>query len=630
MSRFKDLTGQKFGRLTALYKLHNYHNYNDSNKKYRTYWLCICDCGNLVEMRYDCLTTGNTRSCGCSNYDNLIKHGQYGTTLYRRWNMMLQRCCNKKHKEYHNYGGRGIAVCDEWQADFTNFYDWAINNDYQPNLTIDRIDVNGNYEPSNCRWITNKEQQNNRRDNVNITFNNITKTIAEWSEILNIKYGTLYNRYNNDYNITEMLTKRTDGKHLYPHQVDVLGKLYHNTRSAMFLEMGTGKTITGAIKATSYHKPVLIVCPKSVIPQWLECFDEWCKDYCTYNLTKKKQLEQFIDSDNYLRMGVINYESCWRRSELLKLKGFTLILDESQAISNSTSKQSKGICKLSFDNIVLLSGTPCANARYDKLYTQLKLLGLQMNKRSYEDRYCNFFEMEQAGVKFRVLSKKNPYKNVDELKQVMHDLGAVFMKTDEVIDLPEQRFINVWVNKSKYYKTFEKDGYVDCGEVEYISNGPAQDMLYLRQLCNSSEKLDMLRTLIEGTNDRVVVFYNFDIELKVLQQLCKKLKRPISYINGHEKNLNCYNNNEDSITLVQYQSGSAGVNLQKANKIIYYSPPVKSDFYEQSKKRIHRIGQNNKCTYWKLITHDSIEFRIYQTLKLKQDYTEALFEHDKN
>lgn len=417
---------------------------------------------------------------------------------------------------------------------------------------------------------------------------------------------------------------------LYKHQEEVLQQTESHNRVAYYLDMGLGKSFVGSFKATSYDDPILVICPKSLVPQWLQQFEDNHKEWTRYDLTKKKQLEQYITDNDSRRIGVINYESCWRRPELQKVKDVTLMLDESQAIANNTSKQTKGIMKLNYKNVILLSGTPASNARYDKLYTQLKLLGLDMNKRSYEDRYCNFFEMENAGVKFRVLSKRNPYKNVDELKSKMSDLGCVFMKTDEVIDLPEQRFINVWVNKSKHYKTFEKDGYVDCGDVEYISNGPAQDMLYLRQLCNSSEKLDMLRTLIEGTNDRIVVFYNFDIELKVLQQLCKKLKRPISYINGHEKNLNCYNNDEDSITLVQYQSGSAGVNLQKANKMIYYSPPVKSDFFEQSKKRIHRIGQDHKCTYWKLITHDSIEFRIYQTLKLKQDYTEELFRHDKN
>ena len=392
--------------------------------------------------------------------------------------------------------------------------------------------------------------------------------------------------------------------------------------------MGLGKSYVGSVKATSFDNPILVVCPKSLVQQWVQQFADNHQEWTRYDLTKKKQLEQFIINDNNLRIGVINYESCWRRPELQTVKDVTLMLDESQAIANNTSKQTKGIMKLNYKNVILLSGTPASNARYDKLYTQLKLLGLNMNKRSYEDRYCNFFEMENAGIKFRVLSKRNPYKNVDELKSTMKDLGCIFMKTDEVIDLPEQRFIDVPVTKSKYYKTFEKDGYVDCGEVEYISNGPAQDMLYLRQLCNSSEKLDMLKTLLESTNDRVIIFYNFDIELKLLQQLCKKLKRPMSFINGHEKNLNCYNNNDDSITLVQYQSGSAGVNLQLANKMIYYSPCVKSDFYEQSKKRIHRIGQDSKCTYWKLITRDSIEQKIYNTLDLKRDYTERLFEKE--
>lgn len=372
----------------------------------------------------------------------------------------------------------------------------------------------------------------------------------------------------------------------------------------------------------------MIICPKSLISQWIEHFNNAHSEWGTYDLTKKKRLDEFMGAERLNKVGIINYESAWRKSELLKLKGFTLILDESQAISNPTSKQTKGIVKLKFDNLVLLSGTPCSNARYDKLYTQLKLLGLNMNKRSYEDRYCNFFDMEKAGVRFRVLSKTNPYKNVDELKSTMYSLGCVFMKTDEVIELPQQRFIDVPIKPSKYYKTFIKDGYVDCGEYEYISSSPTTDMLYQRQLCNSTEKLDMVKTLLESTDDRVIIFYNFNCELELLQQIVSKLKRPLSFVNGSEKNLNCYNNNSDSVTLVQYQSGSSGVNLQKANKMIYYSPPIKSDFFEQSKKRIHRIGQDHKCVYYKLVTTNSIEQKIYNTLDLKRDYTEELFKHE--
>lgn len=412
---------------------------------------------------------------------------------------------------------------------------------------------------------------------------------------------------------------------LYQHQKDVLQQTEYHNKCAYYLDMGLGKTYVGSYKATSYDKPILIVCPKSLISQWTEQFNNVHPNYKCYDLTKNKQLEQFMTSEQDHKCGVINYESAWRKPELLKLKGFTLILDESQAISNPTSKQTKGVTKLKFDNLILLSGTPCSNARYDKLYTQLKMLGLHMNKRSYEDRYCNFFDMEKAGVKFRVLSKNNPYKNVDELKSIMHDLGCVFMKTDEVLELPPQRFIDVSVPINKYYKTFVKDGYVDCGNVEYISSSPTTDMLYQRQLCNSKEKIEMVKTLLESTEDRVIIFYNFNCELELLQQLVLKLKRPLSFVNGSQKNLNCYNKNDDTVTLVQYQSGSSGVNLQLSNKIIYYSPPVKSDFFEQSKKRIHRIGQDSRCTYWKLITKGSIEERIYNTLDLKRDYTEELF-----
>lgn len=554
-------------------------------------------------------------------------HGKHGTRIYSIFSDMKTRCYNKNYKKYKNYGGRGIKICDEWLNDFQSFYSWAMSNGYKDNLTIDRIDVNGNYEPSNCRWITIEEQQNNRRETIRVTYKNVTRTLSQWGEILNINRKTLWARYNKHWSTFDILATRTDGKKLYSHQIEVLGKLYKYNKCALYLDMGLGKTITGAIKATSYHNPILIICPKSVMRQWIECFEKWCKDYTVYNLSNKKQLQSFMDDTQDLKMGVINYESAWRRDELYKLKEFTLILDESHNISNTTSKQTKGICKLHFDNILLLTGSPASNSRYDKLYTQLKMLGLHMNKRSYEDRYCNFFDMEKSGVKFRVLSKTNPYKNVDELKQVMRDLGCVFMRTDEVLDLPEQRFINVWVQPSKYYKTFIKDGYVDCGDTEYISSSPATDMLYARQLCNSKEKLEMVRTLIEGTEDRVIIFYNFNCELELLQQLVQKLKRPISYVNGSNKNLNCYNNNSDSVTLVQYQSGSSGVNLQKASKMIYYSPPIKSDFFEQSKKRIHRIGQDNKCTYWKLITNNSIELNIYNILAKKQDYTEELFKH---
>lgn len=612
------MIGKKFGLLTVLEEL-NERKWNA--KVYR----CKCECGNYKNVVGTDLRRNVVRSCGCLQG---VHHGKSNSRLYKIFIDMKRRCYDKRNKNYPNYGARGITICAEWLNDFMTFYNWSINNGYQDNLTIDRIDNDKGYSPSNCRWATNEDQQNNTRATIKIQYKNMNYSISQWGRILNIDDSVLRKRYHDNWDIKRLLTKRNDGKYLYPHQVEVLGRLYKYNKCAMFLEMGLGKTITGAIKSTSYHKPILIICPKSLIDQWIDCFKVWCKDYNVYDLTDTKQLQSFMNDTQDQKMGIISYSMYWRRDILLKLSDFTLLLDESHNIANSTSKQSKFCTRLKAENIILLTGSPASNSRYDKLYTQLKLLGLNMNKRSYEDRYCNFFDMEKAGVRFRVLSKTNPYKNVDELKSTMYDLGCVFMKTDEVIELPQQRFIDVPIKPSKYYKTFVKDGYVDCGEYEYISSSPTTDMLYQRQLCNSAEKLDMVKTLLESTEDRVIIFYNFNCELELLQQLVSKLKRPLSFVNGSEKNLNCYNNNNDSVTLVQYQSGSSGVNLQKANKMIYFSPPIKSDFYEQSKKRIHRIGQDHKCVYYKLVTTNSIEQKIYNTLDQKRDFTEELFKHE--
>lgn len=185
MAKIKDITGQKFGRLTALYRLHNYH------KPY-SYWLCVCDCGNLTEVYLGSLQKGVSTSCGCF----VKKHGKSHSPLYRNWLSIKTRCYNKTDDHYIDYGKRGIKVCDEWLHDFQAFYDWSMNNGYHRGLTIDRIDVNGNYEPSNCRWATPKQQARNRRNNHNININGETHCLSEWCEILNLNYSTVCTRIN--------------------------------------------------------------------------------------------------------------------------------------------------------------------------------------------------------------------------------------------------------------------------------------------------------------------------------------------------------------------------------------------------------------------------------------------------
>lgn len=189
MIKKESLINSKFGRLTVL---------DTHIKDHIRYCKCKCSCGNIKIIRYSHLKNGYTKSCGCLLVDNaklnFKKHGKSKHPLSAIWNMMKQRCYNKKNRVYKDYGGRDIKVCTEWKNDFTTFYNWAIENGYKYGLTIDRINVDGDYEPNNCRFVTMKVQQNNRRNNIIVNFNGNSKTLSEWSKELNIKPPTIYKR----------------------------------------------------------------------------------------------------------------------------------------------------------------------------------------------------------------------------------------------------------------------------------------------------------------------------------------------------------------------------------------------------------------------------------------------------
>lgn len=186
------LVGQKFGKLTVI------KNTGERQSK-DIVWLCQCECGNYTKVITSNLNPSKknrTLSCGCHRKERVTKHGLCKTKIYKALNHIRQRCFNISDPKYMDYGGRGITVCDEWIGDdgYVNFYNWSIANGYKDGLTIDRVDNNGNYSPDNCRWATRTMQQNNRRVNHNIEINGEIHTLTEWSRIKGMNTGTILGR----------------------------------------------------------------------------------------------------------------------------------------------------------------------------------------------------------------------------------------------------------------------------------------------------------------------------------------------------------------------------------------------------------------------------------------------------
>ena len=416
---------------------------------------------------------------------------------------------------------------------------------------------------------------------------------------------------------------------LYDHQNDALTDVKSKNRVAFYHDMGLGKTFTGAEKLHQLNAKVnLVICQKSKIDDWIEHFTKYYESHfkMIYDCTRwdKFDWQALAKNPNEPCVMVINYELAFRRPELKKLTDFTLLLDESSLIQNETAKRSKFIISLNAKNVILLSGTP-TGGKYELLWSQLHLLGWNISKKLYWKQYVDTEIKDVEGYPITIVKG---YKNVDRLKRKMRQYGCHFLKTDDVMDLPEQVTSKLTVNTSKDYRKFKKDCICEVVGNILVGDTTLTKMLYERQLCGqySVEKLDAFRSLLESTNDRLIVFYNFNDELETLKNITWQYTQNISEVNGSFKDLTAYEQFDDSITFIQYQAGAMGLNLQKANKIVYFTPPLSSELFEQSKKRIHRIGQKKTCFYYYLTCKSSIEEKIYKTLAMRKDYTDALFE----
>lgn len=425
---------------------------------------------------------------------------------------------------------------------------------------------------------------------------------------------------------------------LFPHQEQVLKDTDRLNKVAYYLDMGLGKTFVGAEKAMQLGERItLVVCPKSLIETWVNHFVEYYEtneNLMIYNMADwEKDDWELFEKDPHFEddrhdvskyVLVVNYDLIFIREGFKHLSGFTLMLDESSVIQNKASKRTKSVLGMKVNNVILLSGTP-TSGKYENLWTQANLLGWNISEDLYNKQYVNWKKVDAGGGFVRKIpDDEEPYKNVDRLKYKLGVHGAVFMKTEEVIDLPKQNFIEIPVKNTPDYWDFMKNEYLRKDDFELIGDTILTKRLYLRQLASqyNQNKMDAFKDLMNSTHDRLIVFYNFTDELEKLQ---KMTDRPVSIINGQTKDLESYELYDNSITFVQYQAGAMGLNLQKANKIIYFSLTEKSELFEQSKKRIHRIGQDQPCFYYILETKGSIDEDIYKNLKLRKDYTDELF-----
>ena len=421
---------------------------------------------------------------------------------------------------------------------------------------------------------------------------------------------------------------------LYEFQEDCLKKTESFNSCAYYLDMGLGKTFVGAEKIVRLGNTInLLICQKSKIQDWI---DHFFINYNNgqmldaYNLTDPKEERRFYDEAERSGepiIGVINYELAFRRKGLLSLRNIGLLLDESSEIQNEQTKRFRFIKKLDYKSVVLLSGTP-TGGRYERLWSQLHLLGWKISKELFWSQFIAYHYEDREGFPLLII---DGYKNVDRLKAKMAAYGCIFLKTEDVFELPEQVFIDIKVARSKEYSIFRKDRLIEIdaqGEKKaLVGDSVLKEILYLRMLAGAFNmaKYEALEDIFNSTDGRIIIFYNFKLEYDAIKSYSDKAGRPFAYVNGSGRDIGAYEDFDNSVVAVQYQAGSMGLNLQKANVTVYFSPPLESIKYEQSKKRIHRIGQNDRCIYYRLITAGSIEERIYAVLAERKDYTDALF-----
>jgi SNF2 family DNA or RNA helicase len=427
---------------------------------------------------------------------------------------------------------------------------------------------------------------------------------------------------------------------LYRHQKVALSYLRSNNYFALFMEQGTGKTIPALFRIVDLLKSgkieeALVVAPKSALGAWerdIEKFDEPIKTMLRDAIT------------------LINYDKVWRgetKSPYYKKYG-CIILDEAHLIKNRTSRRSKFLLKIACmsDYRYILTGTPIGNGQLENIWSLYTFLDPYLNRgyvhsrifggayKVFQDRYCIL----------NMYHKPSSYIHVKELQDIINEYSYRVKKVD-CLDLPEKlpdEIIKVDQSEKALYKKLATESAIL--EYEILAENPLSRLVKLRQLASGylttnegdivelkCEKLNILKELIEGYEDdkKLVIFAEFKYSIRKISWLLKNMKIKYITLDGEQKDKTIWrkfqNDKRIRVIVCQYQTASAGIDLFASDTIIYYEPTLRSTTLEQSRDRIHRTGQNNKCSYIHLLTRGTVEVDIYRALAGYSDFSERLF-----
>lgn len=418
---------------------------------------------------------------------------------------------------------------------------------------------------------------------------------------------------------------------LYGYQKKIVD-IQKNKSHALFMDMGTGKTITSlALFEKSDSKKLLIICLVSKLNDWKMEVNQLFPELEVMILNKGSKLNTQLIENNYDVL-ICNYESVWRLDKALINyidDSWFIIVDESHKIKNTHSKVGKFMGKLGKKTAskCILTGTPQNNGYLD-YYNQLSFIDvLRMSEKEFKKEYCVFELQNLNGHYFNTLVG---YKNYHELDAVINN-NCVFFKRD--IDdemIPSEVYETI--QKHKSHDQFKKSRV--WGDV--IADNATTLRMYLRQMCSgflkqeniSDNKLKWLEDFFDSYDKRIVIFCNFNMEVNNIVSLCNKMKRPYSIYNGMSKDLSVFKRDDSAIVICNYASAAMGLNdLVLANVCVMFSPTEDYILFEQSKKRIDRIGQTKKPLYYFLQTEKSVEVAIYNALKHGKNFDERMFEN---